>query len=51
MKRTRYDEKDFVCYHIIPTIVVCATDNVLAIEFKWWSFSFGITIVREWLDN
>ena len=40
-------ENDFVRYYIIPTMVISATDYVLAIEFKWWSFSFGFMIVKE----
>ena len=42
-----YIKDDFVRYYIIPTIVISATDYVLTIEFKWWSFSFGFMIVKE----
>lgn len=51
MESIKSNEQDFVQYYIIPTIVISATDNVLQVELKWWSFSFGFTIVREWIDN
>ena len=33
-------------YYIIPTIVVSATDNILNVEIKWWTFGLGIEFIR-----
>lgn len=34
-------------YYIIPAIIVSATDDILYIEVRWWTFGFGIAFIKN----